>query len=54
MRPVGMLDDCGLMPRHAERVQGLQRGLAHMGCVRLVSLMPVEGEGVDRILSRSA
>ena len=47
--PVGMFDDDRLTVLHAEGAQGIEGGLAHMRCVGIVGLVPVEGEGVDRL-----
>ena len=46
---VGMFDDDRLMVLHAEGAQGIEGGLAHMRCVRIVGLVPVERKSVNRL-----
>ncbi len=47
--PVGVFDDDRLTMLHAEGAQGVEGGLAHVGCVGVVGLVPVEGKGVNRL-----
>ena len=49
VRPVGVFDDDRLTIFHAEGAQGVDGGLAHMGCIGIVGLVPVEGKSVNRL-----